>query len=532
MSAPEKENLGELQGAETTQSANEPESELVELDMESALSKAKEKRIEEEKAQKKKKRNGLLLKIIIPLLVIGFAALAFFESALYYRVTPALEVDGKTYSVAEFNYFYNSNLMEAYNSIQSSYGDMASYILDLQKPLSEQTYSEGVTWDDYCKDLSIETMKNVAVLENAGKAAGFELSEEDKADVEKSVEAMKESAAYYGYPVDDFLAANYGKGMNLDTYKKCLESTFYASAYSYEIATNPEITAEEISARYEQNHNDFDTVSFRFYFVSASTPNAEEKENTAKQAKLKADEIAGATTQQEFMDLVMAAVPEDEKESFDADLSTLAKGVKYSGLDAGYADWMFDASRKEGDTFVYESKPGGENVTGYYVFYFVGRDDIHFETVNVRHILLTPQVTAEGTVSEEADAKIKQQTEDFYNEWKSGEATEESFSELAKTISTDGGSREKGGLYENVVPGQMVPEFNDWCFDPARKPGDSGIVKTSYGYHIMYFCGFGENNFESVVKTTIGDERYSAWLDENLKIVETKELSGMKYCGR
>ena len=33
----------------------------------------------------------------------------------------------------------------------------------------------------------------------------------------------------------------------------------------------------------------------------------------------------------------------------------------------------------------------------------------------------------------------------------------------------------------------MVEEFSDWSFDPERVAGDTGIVKTTYGYHIMYF---------------------------------------------
>ena len=33
----------------------------------------------------------------------------------------------------------------------------------------------------------------------------------------------------------------------------------------------------------------------------------------------------------------------------------------------------------------------------------------------------------------------------------------------------------------------MVTEFNDWIFDEARKPGDTGIIETTYGYHIMYY---------------------------------------------
>ena len=33
----------------------------------------------------------------------------------------------------------------------------------------------------------------------------------------------------------------------------------------------------------------------------------------------------------------------------------------------------------------------------------------------------------------------------------------------------------------------MVPEFDAWCFDAKRVPGHYGIVKTTYGYHLMFF---------------------------------------------
>ena len=39
-----------------------------------------------------------------------------------------------------------------------------------------------------------------------------------------------------------------------------------------------------------------------------------------------------------------------------------------------------------------------------------------------------------------------------------------------------------------VSRGQMVQEFEDWCF-ADHKVGDTGIVKTTYGYHVMYFVG-------------------------------------------
>ena len=38
----------------------------------------------------------------------------------------------------------------------------------------------------------------------------------------------------------------------------------------------------------------------------------------------------------------------------------------------------------------------------------------------------------------------------------------------------------------------MVEDFNTWCFTEGRKPGDTDIVKTKFGYHVMYFVGSEE----------------------------------------
>ena len=116
--------------------------------------------------------------------------------------------------------------------------------------------------------------------------------------------------------------------------------------------------------------------------------------------------------------------------------------------------------------------------------------------VDVRHILVIPAEQDEnGDYTEEAWQEAEQKAEALLNEWKAGEATEDSFAALANENSEDPGSSTNGGLYEAVYPGQMVDEFDAWCFDDARQPGDTGIVKTSYGYHVMYFVGRGEEVF-------------------------------------
>ena len=115
-------------------------------------------------------------------------------------------------------------------------------------------------------------------------------------------------------------------------------------------------------------------------------------------------------------------------------------------------------------------------------------------SVDVRHILILPEgATIETVTTEEfsdvAWAAGEQKAQEILDQWLSGDKTEDSFATLANENSADTGSNTNGGLYSGVTEGQMVEAFNDWCFDSSRQVGDYGIVKTQYGYHIMYFCG-------------------------------------------
>lgn len=113
--------------------------------------------------------------------------------------------------------------------------------------------------------------------------------------------------------------------------------------------------------------------------------------------------------------------------------------------------------------------------------------------VDIRHVLLQPEGGETGedgypVFTEEAWEACRQKAEALYNKWQEGDKSEESFAQLAKENSVDGNAS-AGGLYENVYEGRMVPEFDSWCFDEARQVGDHGLVKTAYGYHIMFFSG-------------------------------------------
>ena len=107
--------------------------------------------------------------------------------------------------------------------------------------------------------------------------------------------------------------------------------------------------------------------------------------------------------------------------------------------------------------------------------------------VDVRHILVTPKNETGADFTEEEWETCRQQAQEILDAWAAGEATEESFAALATEKTEDPASQQTGGLYENVYVGQTVKPFEEWCFDESRQYGDTGLVKTTYGYHVMYF---------------------------------------------
>ena len=149
--------------------------------------------------------------------------------------------------------------------------------------------------------------------------------------------------------------------------------------------------------------------------------------------------------------------------------------------------------------------------------------------VDVRHILLFPEggttneETGEVTYTDEEWEACRAAAQQILDQWLAGEATEESFAALANEHSDDGGSNTAGGLYEGVYVGQMVPNFEAWCFDEARQVGDSGLVQTEYGYHIMYFVGSDDIWFVTAENDLLADrtgtlipaaiEKYPAEID-------------------
>ena len=116
--------------------------------------------------------------------------------------------------------------------------------------------------------------------------------------------------------------------------------------------------------------------------------------------------------------------------------------------------------------------------------------------VSLRHILVVPQgedvvIGEDGTVtcSRESWDAAKAETEALRRAWREGGNTEKVLAELAYLNSDDPGSSLTGGLYRNVRRGQLTKALDDWCFYTARQVGDTAIIRSDYGFHLVYLSG-------------------------------------------
>ena len=177
-------------------------------------------------------------------------------------------------------------------------------------------------------------------------------------------------------------------------------------------------------------------------------------------------------------------------------------------------------------------------IDGYTIVLFTERDDNEVKMANVRHILVkfqggTKDKDGNVTYSDEEKKTAKEEAEKLLKQWQEGKADEESFGELANKESDDqNGKVTNGGLYEDIYPGQMVKAFEEWCFAEGRKTGDTGIVETEYGYHVMFYSSTDEMSYRDLmIDTDLRAEDTEKWhdsLSEKVTCV-TENLKYMDY---
>ena len=218
------------------------------------------------------------------------------------------------------------------------------------------------------------------------------------------------------------------------------------------------------------------------------------------------------------------ALTDEEKQTLEDSFASLEETAKSYGY--GSADKFIAANYGIGNNVKSVKKYAAEMELASKVYNQVAEETSEavtleeikeqYPTVAVRHILVKAEAAEDGTYTEEAKEAAKAKAEEILKEWEEGDRTEESFAALAEEYSEDSGSNTNGGLYNSVMQGQMVEEFDAFCFDESRKSGDTAIVygeSGSYaGYHVMYFVGEGDPADNETGRSYIASEKMSEWL--------------------
>lgn len=421
---------------------------------------------------------------------------------------------------------YNFYFAVTYNSLRSTqeqykqYGmDISQYDtlnVDFDKPFSKQTLKDPddekktITWAEYMHRQVLDSIENTytyyleAVKANDGKDP--EITDEQKTELQDTLKEYREAAHKYGYTLSGYLVQAMGKGVTESVFTT--ESTRQYIAQNYQEQLNKDITEKKYTDKdydkYKKEHaDDLKSVDIKIFecesedkakafakalkadgsnFADLASKNATSDNDKAAYKNDEYSTHLNVTKSMLQNDSAGYAIATAEHDHEDGEEHSEDEVLKYPGL-----DWIFSADRKAGDIKQYSTS----------VVYVISPAKISDrKTVNVRHILINPiadskdadtQKTAAQSATAEQWSKAYKEAKNILDEWKSGKATEDSFAKLAEKKTDDTGSASNGGLYEDVAPGKMVNAFSTWCFDSSRKTGDTGIVRTEYGYHIMYF---------------------------------------------
>jgi parvulin-like peptidyl-prolyl isomerase len=461
-------------------------------------------------AAKARRKSNIQYTVVAIVLVVVFAFIFLYNSAIPSKHLTAVSINGEDYTVAQLNYYYSSSYMSFYNNYY--YYVLSGYFFDTSESLSNQAYSDDMSWRDYFLDSAVNSMTEIQLLNEQAEAAGFTLSEEDEAAYAESVESIESSWEDYGYSsLKQYLNINYGKGVTMDLVKQELYRTYVASAYSQYVYDNYEYTTQELDAYYAEHADEYDMISYAYYTVTDETMDAQAI----------ADAVDG-TSEEEFTAYM--------EENFE-DAAPVSLTYAGSSLPSAYSDWLLD-SRQVGDATAIDSDSGTT-----YVVMFLGRETNDYNPVDFRHILIQAEDTdGDGEYSDEEIAAAQTQAQDIYDQWLAGEATEDSFAQLAEEYSTDTGSNENGGLYEEVYKDAMVQPINDWLFADGRQAGDTEVVSydgSNYtGTHVLFFVGADDLTYAQYqADTALRSDDYNTWL-ETAEADYEAVTSHLKLCGQ
>lgn len=451
-------------------------------------------------------------------------------------------VDGQKISIGMYDYYYAS--IVSYYEQYASYG---YYSLDTTKDYSKQytTDDDGnkISWQKFFETEALKEVEQITTYYSKALEEGVTLTSAQKKTIEKQISTLKDSASQNDVSLDQYIKANFGTYCSEDTIRIMLEQYYLSANYKGKFKCETNVTDNDVDKYYNDHKNDYKKIEF--YYIAS--PYDATDDNSKNESIKTAEKIMAKMKDKKS---VIALVPEvyssyidsQVKSSMEQDSTLTEKKAReeavksyesnvvttVSGSDSPFDDkmntWLFSDDTKVGSKKYYIDESAG------YIYIVLKTSKASVEedeTYTVRHILVAPESgsnssssTSEKTeYTDEQWAAAKKKADSILAKFNKTDKSEYEFAKLAEQYSTDSASTSSGsndsfgGLYESVTLGQMVPDFEKWSIDDSRKYGDTGIVKSDYGYHIMFFINDCPE-YQSKIIAQIKSDRLSNMIDK------------------
>lgn len=485
---------------------------------------------QETTAAKRKVKGDKPLFILLSVFVAAVIAACAVLGTLYYtkpnsdeKMNPgnvALTVGETPVSIGMYNYYYTC-ISQNY----ISYAGYGYYDIDTTKDYSQQTCTtddgEEITWAQRFENETLDQIQYITAYYEEAVANGVTVTDDQKDNIEASLSGLKENASSAGKSVDAYIAETYGDYCGSATLRKMLEQCYVAENYYQQKQLSTSVTTEEEQKYFDENKENYENVGFAYLqipFASGSNDTGMDSEETViSKSKEYVKQISSVDDMKKLIptackQAIDSYVNQGYAQDADSCAEMLAANIevnitaKETGFIQDAIDWLFDDNTKVGDCNYFADET---NSVVYILYKTADPSADETPVYSVRHILITPKSDdssddSSSSTDEESSSTTTEYTQEQWDEaekkaneildqYKSGEQTEYAFAELAEENSDDTESTSKGssglygGLCGGVKQGQMVEEFEKWSTDASRKYGDTGIVKSQYGYHIMYF---------------------------------------------
>lgn len=425
------------------------------------------------KNSKKNKRKAVdsvvvttwVIRVICILVCVAALCFGLYQFGVPQKIMPAVKVGDRTYTVAEYGFYYTNAYQQVAqqsqsNSSNSSLSGLLGNSFDTSKDPSLQytTDEDGnkVSYDTLFRQSAVKQMETTNYYLELCEKENIVLSEESQKAINDFMSEFETVTANSGYSVSRYISIVYGKGLNEKSLRNLISEQYLVSQYVEEIekSYSDDLTEDELNAALEDHADEFESVDLRLFgfeianyedkdeskaesttaaedttaaentttenvadenttAASEETTAADEKEENKEPTKteLLAQAMCDKITDEEsFIKLAYENCAEDDKDTFKNDGATFAKGVKKTAVSSNIgkelADWLYSSDRKVGEKRIFTTD---EYV---YVIYIVATNYIEqTPLVDARHILVSFESVAKE-LAEKEDNKIDTKKDD------------------------------------------------------------------------------------------------------------------------